>query len=280
MDPRQVESILQQCVQDQNLSAFYPPGSLGPIAQKVAQSGALDTIATNWSMPKELATDLLKLALFDVVILVDDSGSMAFEEGGERIDDLKLILSRVAFVTGLLDADGIQVRFLNSNVEGNNIATEQAALALLGNIKYSGLTPLGTSMDKKVIQPLLLGPARAGRLQKPVLIIGTPAGEARDHIFRVISNTNSELQRTRYGPDAVSYQFAQVGNDLKAQAFLGELDSHPTIGGLVDVTSNYESEQAEMMQKSGMDLTPELWLVKLLMGGIDSSYDEQDEVRR
>lgn len=197
MDPRQVESILQQCVQDvstifatrwkgeganeqdsrvpsfrqQNLSAFYPPGSLGPIAQKVAQSGALDTIATNWSMPKELATDLLKLALFDVVILVDDSGSMAFEEGGERIDDLKLILSRVAFVTGLLDADGIQVRFLNSNVEGNNIATEQAALALLGNIKYSGLTPLGTSMDKKVVQPLLLGPARAGRLQKPVLII-------------------------------------------------------------------------------------------------------------
>jgi len=37
----------------------------------------LDTIATNWSMSKELATDLLKLALFDVVILVDDSGEFA-----------------------------------------------------------------------------------------------------------------------------------------------------------------------------------------------------------
>lgn len=68
-------------------------------------------------------------------------------------------------------------------------------------------------MDKKIIQPLLLGPARAGRLQKPMLIIaitdGTPAGEARDHIFRVITNANNELRNTRYGPDAVSYQFAQ-----------------------------------------------------------------------
>lgn len=41
-------------------------------------------------MPKELASDLVKLALFDVVLYIDDSGSMAFEEGGERIEDLKL----------------------------------------------------------------------------------------------------------------------------------------------------------------------------------------------
>jgi hypothetical protein len=26
-------------------------------------------------------------------------------------------------------------------------------------------------MDRKILQPLILGPARAGRLQKPVLII-------------------------------------------------------------------------------------------------------------
>jgi hypothetical protein len=32
----------------------------------------------------------VKLSLFDVVLYIDDSGSMAFEEGGERIDDLKL----------------------------------------------------------------------------------------------------------------------------------------------------------------------------------------------
>lgn len=71
----------------------------------------------------------------------------SFEEGGERIDDLKLILSRVAFVAGLLDADGIQVRFLNSNVEGNNLNTEQSVLQLLQQIKYSGLTPVRPSLS-------------------------------------------------------------------------------------------------------------------------------------
>jgi hypothetical protein len=48
----------------------------------------------------------------------------------------------------------------------------------------------------------------------------------------------------------VSYQFAQIGNDLKAQAFLGELDNHPAIGGLIDSTSNYEVEQDEMSRSS------------------------------
>jgi hypothetical protein len=44
-------------------------------------------------MPKELASDLVKLSLFDVILYLDDSGSMAFEQGGERIDDLKLCVS-------------------------------------------------------------------------------------------------------------------------------------------------------------------------------------------
>ena len=49
-------------------------------------------------MPVELAIDLAGLALYDVVIYADDSGSMAFEEDGSRIDDLKLVLSRTAEV--------------------------------------------------------------------------------------------------------------------------------------------------------------------------------------
>ena len=61
----------------------------------------------------------------------------------------------------------------------------------------------------------------------------------------------------------------------------------------------YELESAEMLRKSGQELTPELWLAKILLGGIDGkraigrysgvghaltlpcaipdSYDEKDE---
>lgn len=52
----------------------------------------------------------MTLALYDVVIFCDDSGSMAFEEGGERINDLKVILGRVAEVATLFDSNGINIR--------------------------------------------------------------------------------------------------------------------------------------------------------------------------
>jgi hypothetical protein len=45
-------------------------------------------------------------------------------------------------------------------------------------------------------------------------------------------------------------EFAQVGNDAKATRFLEELDNHPQIGGLIDATSPFEVEQAEMARKS------------------------------
>ncbi|AAW46121.1 conserved hypothetical protein [Cryptococcus deneoformans JEC21] len=280
-NPQYLLSLLQQCVQDQNLQAFYPPGSLEPIAQRVAQSGALNKIAQEWRLPLELASDLVKLSLFDVILYIDDSGSMAFEGGGERIDDLKLILSRVAFATSLFDHDGIQVRMMNSRVEGNGITSEAQALQLIQQIKFSGLTPLGTSLWQKILQPLVLAPAQQGRLQKPVVVVtitdGSPAGEPKEEIFNVILRADAELKRSRYGPDAVSYQFAQVGDDLKAQKFLEELDNHPVIGSLVDCTSNFEAEQEEMMRKSGVNLDPSMWIVKLLMGPIDTSYDTKDE---
>jgi hypothetical protein len=82
----------------QGIAAFYPPGSLGPLSQRIAQSGALEKISAEWyvfplpypllevledrltsdvtsillssarRLPKELAMDLLKLALFDVYV--------------------------------------------------------------------------------------------------------------------------------------------------------------------------------------------------------------------
>lgn len=114
IDSNMVLNSLRQCVQDQNLGAFYPQGSLENIAQRVAAAGMLPKLAAEWRLPMEVAIDLVKLALFDVVLYLDDSGSMAFEEGGSRIDDLKLVVQRVAQATALFDQDGIQVRFMNT----------------------------------------------------------------------------------------------------------------------------------------------------------------------
>ncbi|PGH21658.1 hypothetical protein AJ80_03091 [Polytolypa hystricis UAMH7299] len=277
------KQALNACIQEKQLQSMYPPNS--PIIDQIVSrvTGQIDQLCTAWRVPREVGQDIIKLALFDVILYIDDSGSMQFEENGERVQDLKLILSRVAYATSLFDTDGIQVRFMNNDQVGDNIRSEAQVDGLIKSIQFKGLTPLGTSLKNKVLEPLVLAPARAGQLRKPVLVItitdGQPAGENPGTIDDVIRSATSELQRNpRYGKGALSFQFAQVGNDLKAREFLSKLDEAPGIGELIDCTSNFEVEQDEMSRANPpVDLTPELWLTKMMLGAIDSSYDTKDE---
>ncbi|KAI8590354.1 hypothetical protein BDZ88DRAFT_415012 [Geranomyces variabilis] len=266
--------------QQNRLENFYPPQAIGQIADRISKTVDFNSIAMQWKLQTaELAYDLASLALYDIVIYADDSGSMAAMENGERIDDLNLIVSKVAEIASLFDHDGISVRFMNSDAQGNNITTEAQASQLVRNVKYMGTTPLGTKLDAKVLQPMVLAPARAGSLPKPVLVIvitdGEPVGETRSHVNNVITAAKQALGSTRYGPSAVAFQFAQVGKDTGAQKFLAELDHDPVIGKMIDCTSYYEMEQMEM-QRKGVDLTPGMWLVKLMVGAVDPTYDEND----
>lgn len=176
---------------------------------------------------------------------------MQFEEEGSRIDDLKLILTRVVNVATMFDDDGISVRFMNdqkpsappfAHGELDGIKTQQQVDYLLSKVSFNGLTPLGTQLNAKVLEPLVLSKARSGTLYKPVLIItvtdGQPAGEALGTLQNAISSASIELSRTRYGSGALSLQIAQVGNDVKATQFLKTLDNDPQVGRLIDCTSS------------------------------------------
>merc|ERR1711939_129323 len=237
------KQLLQATIQEKQLQNFYPPGHpmLDQIAARAAQQ--VSQLAATWRISPEIASDIVKLALYDVILYIDDSGSMQFEENGERIDDLKLILSRVAYATSLFDEDGIQVRFMNSPDQGNNIRSEQQVTEMISRTRFSGLTPMGRELDNKILRPLVLQNARNGTLRKPVLVItitdGRPTGESSGDVARIIKNASDELARNpRYGKGALAFQFAQVGNDLKAREFLSKLDEEPTIGDIIDCTSS------------------------------------------
>lgn len=140
------------------------------------------------------------------------------------------------------------------------------------------MTPLGTALDSKVIRPFLGGGIQGRNLQKPILVItitdGEPTGEPQNAVANVIKNAKNMCANSVYGPGAIAFEFAQVGKDTKAQAFLGRLDTDPEIGKMIDATSYYELE-AEEYGRRGVQLTPELWLVKLMVGAVDPTYDEQ-----
>merc|ERR1711981_1082055 len=283
--PAQIQGFkqsLQATVQERQLQSFYPPNSpvLDQIANKAAQQ--VPGLCQRWRIPMEIGNDLVKLGLYDIVIYIDDSGSMQFEEGGERIKDLRLILERVASVATIFDDDGISLRFMNANYPPQmteNIRSEQQIDQLMRSVQFKGLTPMGTELRNKVIDGIIVPKVRGGQYRKPTLVImitdGQPAGEAQNAVFDAIKYASHEVSQ-RHGPGGIAFQVAQVGNDQKAREFLGKLDEDPVVGRLVDCTSNYENESEEM-QRQGVTLTPELWLVKLLLGAIDSTYDRKDE---
>jgi hypothetical protein len=178
---------------------------------------------------------------------------MQFEENGSRIQDLKLILERVSFAATLFDQDGISVRFMNTDLahlRDNNgrplqdgVCNETQVDTLMKSVQFKGLTPMGTSLRKKVIDEIVLSKAQSGQLRKPVLVItvtdGQPAGESQNAVFDTIRYAFDQLQRyPQYGRGALAFEFAQVGNDEAARNFLGKLDSDPNIGPMIDCTSS------------------------------------------
>ncbi|KAJ1330110.1 hypothetical protein BSLG_009694 [Batrachochytrium salamandrivorans] len=230
--------------------ATYVPRQATTVCNRFCPAFLIDyaQLARKWRINSDLVYDLCALALYDIVFYVDDSGSMAFEEKGERIDDLKFIVSQTAEMATLFDDDGVQVRFMNSDIYGEGIRTAVQCLLRLG-------------------------------LHKPVLAIvitdGEPTREPLDTLRTVIMDAKRLLGHTPMGTGSLAVQIGQVGTDVRAQEFLASLDNDPVVGGMIDCTSNHEMESAEI-GAHGHELTPEMWLLKLCLGAIDRTYDDTD----
>lgn len=249
------KQLLQACIQEKGLQGFYPPNS--PVLDQIAQqaAGKVNQVIQRWRVQKEIANDIVKLALYDIVIYIDDSGSMQFEEEGSRIKDLRLILERVSFAATLFDADGISMRFMNTDLSTatdpqtrrplqDGVSSEAQIDQIMRGVQFKGLTPMGTSLRKKVIDEIVLQKAAAGQLRKPVLVIaitdGQPAGEPQNAVFDTIRYAFDTLQQRypQYGRGGIAFEFAQVGNDEMARKFLSKLDEDPQVGPMVDCTSS------------------------------------------
>jgi hypothetical protein len=282
-DSNHISDILSACVTDQHLYAFYDFARIHHIAGQIAQSGALYDCCEAWQLPPQLGQDLVKLALFDISFLLDDSLSMQ-SEGHLRRDALKAILTRAADAGARFDPDGMEVQWMNGQKHGpSRLRSVADAAEIVTKCKWDGrATPLGASLEK-MLEANVIPRAESNSLYKPALIIiitdGRPTGQhEHDHKFlRVIRQAKDRLARTRYGPDAISFSICAVGNDREAQEFLDQVDSDPQVGGMVDVTSDRRIEAAQIQKKSGIELTEELHCLKVMLGGIDSSYDTSDE---
>ncbi|KAF9094380.1 hypothetical protein BGX27_001467 [Mortierella sp. AM989] len=273
-----IEDIIRKCVMENKLGAIYYEDKIHKIVKRVKRTN-FETISKSWNgVDIPLARELCKLALYDIILLVDDSGSI-FASQDNRHEELIMVSSVISEVAALFDDDGIEIVSLHSKSH-KNIRNGKEASKYIKNMKSGrGNTQLGRALRDKVLSPFRQS---KGKIQKPVLIYiitdGEPFGEPRDELERAIKEGRDYLVGRGYPEDFFSYQIAQVGNDIKATEFLNALDSNVSLGAFVDVTSRYEIEE-EQFQKADITLTPEIWLIKLLLGAIDESFDKLDEIQ-
>lgn len=113
----------------------------------------------------------------------------------------------------LYDA-GISVRFMNANLQGDNIRDSAAAANLVARCQFNGMTPLGTQMHERILKPLVEAPISRRSMQKPVLVItitdGEPTSEPESKIVKVIKAIKQFASKSQYGAGAVAFEFAQV----------------------------------------------------------------------
>lgn len=136
---------------------------------------------------------------------------------------------------------------LPNGLTNDHITSEEQLKTLIDAVQFTGDTPLGSSLEDRILKPMVLDPVSRNTLQKPVLVIaitdGKPQGETHKAgdsraLHSVINDCATKLSRSRYGVGAVSYQIAQVGNDAPATEWLKGLDNDPEVGHLIDVTSS------------------------------------------
>lgn len=281
-----IREVLQKCIKLNKLEKFYPNNKkIDEIVNNVIfKKDKILKLIKEWKIDGKMGIDLIQLALYDIVLYIDDSGSMNFEN---RIEDTKIIIEKIAEVMTIFDHDGISVRFINTDekdLESQGIKTDGInnytdVINLINDDLFCGGTEIGYIMEKKIINDILFGI----KPSKPIIVItitdGEPTDSPKNRIFDVIKDTYKILKKNN-NESAISFMFSQVGTDKNAQKFLDKLDNDDNIGNYIDCVSNIELEQEQCLKNNGIKMNYKGWLVKLMLGSIDNKYDKIDEINK
>ncbi|PUU80825.1 hypothetical protein B9Z19DRAFT_682455 [Tuber borchii] len=195
----------------------------------------------------EVAKDLTVLTLYDVAILIDDSGSMIMGENGKRKKTLIQFVDHITEIYSMANESGIlAMHFMNRG--GGKVSWTGKSQEYVDHHSYGGVPRIGTALKKKILDRFAIG---NGNQSKPLLVLTVTSsaveGEKRDHLKNVIRDCVMERRGAGKGRD-VLFQFTRVGKDPGAARLLRDLDKDPDLGeyiGVLPVEFNLENQLAD-----------------------------------
>ncbi|KAE8356050.1 hypothetical protein BDV28DRAFT_127849 [Aspergillus coremiiformis] len=261
---------------EKNLSQHYQRGD--PFVEELVKNAAAHAkdLTQEYDLKAEVTPKVVIMALYDFVILCDDSGSM---KRGGRIQSLQDTCQCVADIAGLLQPQGISLRFLNypDDQHFDQLASQDDIKSKMSGVTYKGFTRLGTVLGSKITEPLILNKAKLNQFKRPVITIiitdGCPSGEPNDYFQQAILNCKKGLSQLPFEPASAIFIISRVGNDPDAEIFLSDLRMSKDLEGMLYCCKQQLDLQQEVFRRAGNGNQYSSFLIKLFSEALEGQAD-------
>ncbi|KAH1447372.1 hypothetical protein KXX16_000009 [Aspergillus fumigatus] len=250
---------------------FFGPHD--PFVQTLAEKAVVEVkrVSTEFGLPCERASGIVKLALYDFVILCDNSFSMRNHK-----EVLENTLLKLARLSTLLAPGGISIRSPNHwwgyNGDSDNLLTAEAVRRQFAEVSFYGRSKLGTTLRKKIVQPMIRK-AEERTLKRPVITMiitdGEPYGERRETLRDTIQSCKQSVALQSYGKAAAVFVVSRIGNSTKADQFIAELQSDKSIANMTYCSREALDEQQEVFKQCGDNNRYTGWLIELFLTALE-----------
>ncbi|OAP62381.1 hypothetical protein AYL99_04584 [Fonsecaea erecta] len=249
--PQKSQEYLSQTIENTGLSGFYDKDH--PRVQTVAINAAARAarISSTYELTPKTTLGVIKLALYNFVILCDDSGSMKQEN---RIPALKTTLMRVVEIATLLEETGISIRFLNYSRDSrlDDLRRPEDIVQKVASVRWKGITKLGNMLQEKIIQPMIIDKVKRRTFETPLIVViitdGEPYGEHRETLRDKIRQCKQDLSGTDFGDGSVVFIISRVGSSPESLGFIRELENSPGLEEMVYCSPDRLDEQMAILQ--------------------------------
>ncbi|CAF4072132.1 unnamed protein product [Adineta steineri] len=238
----------------------------------------LDRFIRRYEISPSFAERLNQLKGYEIVFICDDSGSMntPLDEGSDsshtkktRWDELKQIVSTVVDLASIFDTDGVDVYFLNR--EPMFHVKNSSQLENIFAMEPEGSTPIVPVLRQ------VLNDKRNHVYERNLLILLATDGVPTDEYERPDVRTLEHVLKNERTPiNRIPVTIIACTDDDKCMEYLNDWDKKiPNL----DVVDDYVNEKKQIHACQGRDFPFGFgdYIVKILMGGVDSWFDDLDE---
>lgn len=267
---------------------MYTPSTVqpsAPVIESILQSSAyskveidalrenqLKNVCQTYQISEQFANRLKGLEGFEIVIVCDDSGSMItptknIDPSGRPItrwDELKSVTSIIVDIAATMDRNGVDVYFLNRPPITNITHHSQLNSAFAKR-------PKGGTGIAHILRSIF-----AVKRDTPRLVVLATDGQPTDvNGYVNIPEFRNVLEFERTFNDYITI-LACIDDD----AVIGYLNGWDKELPRLDVVDDYSSERGEILAVQGSNFPFSFgdYVVKCLMGSIDSWFDKLDEI--